>query len=124
MKSTKDDTTMPPKENEPKVDFKTLSFPQRYVRRNLDKQFGKFLDYLKELTITIPFVEAIRDMPAQGKFLKDIINHKNKLQDYGLVSLVEDFKAMYSKSPPKLKDLGSFTVPCAIGGMHFDKAFM
>ena len=55
MKSTKDDATMPPKENEPKVDLKTLPFPQRYVRRNLDKQFGKFLDYLKELTITIPF---------------------------------------------------------------------
>ena len=88
MKNTKDDATMPPKENEPKVDFKILPFPQRYVRHNLDKQFGKFLDYLKELTITIPFVEAIRNMPAWGKFLKDIINHKNKLQDHGLVSLV------------------------------------
>ena len=64
MKSTKDDATMPPKENEPKVDFKTLSFSQRYVRRNLDKKFGKFLDYLKELAITMPFVEAITDMPA------------------------------------------------------------
>ena len=61
-------------------------------------------------------------MPAWGKFLKDIINHKNKLQDYGLVSLVEESKAMYSKSPPKLKDPGSFTVPCVIGGTHFDKA--
>ena len=28
---------------------------------------------------------------------------------------------MYSKSPPKLKDPGSFTVPCVIGGTHFDK---
>ena len=37
IKSTKDDSTMPPKENEPKVDLKTLPFPQRYVRRNLDK---------------------------------------------------------------------------------------
>ena len=37
MKSTKDDATMPPKENEPKVDLKTLPFPQRYVRRNFDK---------------------------------------------------------------------------------------
>ena len=67
-------------------------------------------------------MEAIRDMPAWGKFLKDIINHKNRLQDYGLVSLVEESKAMYSKSPPKLKDPGSFTVPCVIGGTHFDKA--
>ena len=66
-------------------------------------------------------MEAIRDMPAWGKFLKDIINHKNKLQDYGLVSLVEESKAMYSKSPPKLKDPGSFMVPCVIGGTNFDK---
>ena len=63
-------------------------------------------------------------MPAWGKFLKDIINHKSKLEDYGLVSLVEETKAMYSKSPPKLKDPGSFTIPCAIRGMHFDKSFM
>ena len=54
--------------------------------------------------------------------MKDIISHKNKLKDYGLVSLVEESKALYSKSPPKLKDPSSFTVPCAIGGTHFDKA--
>lgn len=113
---------IPPKDDEPRVDVKTLPFPQRFIRRNLDKQFGKFLDYLKDITITIPFMEAIRDMPAWGKFLKDIINHKSKLEDYGLVSLVEESKAMYSKSPPKLKDPGSFTVPYSIGGTHFDKA--
>ena len=112
----------PTKEDELKVDVKALPFPQRFIRRNLDKQFGKFLDYLKEITITIPFLDAIRDMPAWGKFLKDIISHKNKFKDYGLVSLVEESKAMYSKTPPKLKDPGSFTVPCAIGGTYFDKA--
>ena len=88
----------------------------------MDKQFGKFLNYLKELTITLPFVEVIRDIPTWSKFLKDIISHKNKLEDYGLVSLVEESKAIYSKSPPKLKDPRSFTVPCVIGGTHFDKA--
>ena len=67
-------------------------------------------------------MDAIRDMPAWEKFLKDIISHKSKLEDYGLVSLVEESKAMYSKTQPKLKDPGSFTVPCAIGGTHFDKA--
>ena len=51
-------------DDEPRVDVKTLPFPQRFMRRNLDKQFGKFLNYLKEITITIPFVDAIRDMPA------------------------------------------------------------
>ena len=116
MQSKKEDATSP------KIDIRTLPFPQRYIRRSLDKQFGKFLDYLKEITITIPFVEAIRDMPVWGKFLKVIISHKSKLEDYGLVSLVEKSKAMYSKSPSKFKDPGSFTVPCTIGGTHFDKA--
>ena len=54
--------------------------------------------------------------------MKDIISHKSKLEDYGLVSLVEESKAMYSKSPPKLKDPGSFTVPYMIGGTQFDRA--
>ena len=62
-KSNKEDA-LPSKNEEPKVDIKTLPFPQRFIRRNLDKQFGKFLDYLKEITITILFVDAIRDMPA------------------------------------------------------------
>ena len=121
-KSTKEVDKTPIKKDEPKVDVKTLPLPQRFIRRNLDKQFGKFLDYLKEITITIPFLDAIRDMPAWGKFLKDIISHKSKLEDYGLVSLIEESKAMYSKSPLKLKDPSLFTVPCAIGGTHFDKA--
>ena len=121
-KKDKKGDAMPPKEGEPKVDLKTLPFPQRYIRRSLDKQFGKFLDYLKEITITIPFMEAIRDMPAWDKFLKDIISHKIKLEDYGLVYLIEESKAMYSKSPLKLKDHSSFTVPCVIGGTQFDRA--
>ena len=122
-KGNKEDA-IPPKDDEPIVDVKTLPFPQRFMRRNLDKQFGKFLDYLKEIIITIPFVDAIRDMPVWGKFLKDIISHKSKLEDYVLVSLVEESKAMYSKSLPKLKDPSSFTVPCAIGGTHFDKLYV
>ena len=46
-KSNKEDA-LPSKNEESKVDIKTLPFPQRFIRRNLDKQFGKFLDYLKK----------------------------------------------------------------------------
>ena len=49
-KSKKRDATLI-KDDRPNVDFKTLPFPQRYIRCNLDKNFGKFLEYLKELTI-------------------------------------------------------------------------
>ena len=51
LKKDKKGDDMPPEEGEPKVDLKTLPFPQRYIRCSLDKQFGKFLNYLKEITI-------------------------------------------------------------------------
>ena len=54
---------VPNKKSEPKIDLKTLSFPQRFIRYNLDKQFSKFLDHMKDITITLPFMDAIRDMP-------------------------------------------------------------
>ena len=36
-KEDKKGNTKPSKEDEPKVDLKTLPFPQRFIRRNLDK---------------------------------------------------------------------------------------
>ena len=36
-KKNKKGDAMPPKEGEPKVDLKTLPFPQRYIRHSLDK---------------------------------------------------------------------------------------
>ena len=103
------------------LSFKTLPFPQRFIKYNLDKQFGKFLNHMKDITNTIPFMDAIRDMPSWGKFLKDIINHKGKMEEYGLVSLVEESKAMFSRTPPKLKDPSSFTIPYRIGDLTFNK---
>ena len=44
-----------------------------------------FLDHMKDITITISFMDTIRDMPSWSKFLKDIVNHKGKMEEYGLV---------------------------------------
>ena len=33
----KKEDAIPPKDDEPKVDLKTLPFPQRFIRRSLDK---------------------------------------------------------------------------------------
>ena len=63
-KNGKKDDANSPRDDEPKVDLKALPFPQRFIRHNLNKQFSKFLNYLKEITITVPFMDAIRDMLA------------------------------------------------------------
>ena len=38
-------------------------FPQRLKKTNHEKQFGKFLEILKQLHINIPLVEAFEQMP-------------------------------------------------------------
>ncbi|XP_070020570.1 uncharacterized protein [Nicotiana sylvestris] len=51
-----------------------LPFPQKLKREKLDKQFSKFLEMLKQLYINIPFTNALKQMPAYAKFLKEILS--------------------------------------------------
>ncbi|KAJ9189389.1 hypothetical protein P3X46_000692 [Hevea brasiliensis] len=63
-------------------------------------------------------------MPSYAKFLKEILSKKRKLEDYGTVALIEECSAiLQNKLPPKLKDPGSFSIPCLIGDKKIDKAF-
>ena len=93
-----------------------IPFPQRLRKSNLDKQFSKFLEVFKKLHINIPFAEALEQMPSYVKFMKDILSKKRKLGDYETVALSEECSAVLQKKlPPKLRDPGSFTIPCTIG---------
>ena len=93
-----------------------IPFPQRLKKNNLDKQFAKFLEVFKKLHINIPFMEALEQMPKYVKFMKEILSKKRKLGDYEMVALTEECSAVLQKKlPPKLKDPGSFTIPCTIG---------
>ncbi|XP_070043088.1 uncharacterized protein [Nicotiana tomentosiformis] len=100
-----------------------LPFPQKMNREKLDKQFSKFLDILKQLYINIPFADALTQMPSYAKFLKEILSSKRKLEEVSVVKLTEKYSAiLQNKLPQKLDDLGSFTIPCTVGGAHFEKA--
>ncbi|KAJ8762220.1 hypothetical protein K2173_007376 [Erythroxylum novogranatense] len=102
-----------------------IPYPQRLKGTQLDKQFGRFLEIFKKLHINIPFVEVIPQMPSYAKFLKEIFSNKRRLEEYATVKLNEECSAILSrKLPPKLKDPGSFTIPCVIGDLHIDKALM
>ncbi|XP_057986694.1 uncharacterized protein LOC131171240 [Hevea brasiliensis] len=62
-------------------------------------------------------------MPSYTKFLKEILSKKRKLEDYETIALIEECSAiLQNKLLPKLKDLGSFSIPCLIGNMTLDKA--
>ncbi|XP_060959491.1 uncharacterized protein LOC133030733 [Cannabis sativa] len=100
-----------------------IPYPQRLHKTNLDKQFTKFLEVFKRLHINIPFAEALEQMPRYVKFMKEILSKKRKLEDYETVALTEECSAILQKKlPPKLKDPGSFNIPCSIGGSVETKA--
>ncbi|KAJ8769816.1 hypothetical protein K2173_008222 [Erythroxylum novogranatense] len=102
-----------------------IPYPQRLKGTQLDKQFGRFLEIFKKLHINIPFVEAIAQMPSYATFFKEILSNKRRLEEYATVKLNEECSTILSrKLPPKLKDPGSFTIPCVIGDLHIDKVLM
>ncbi|XP_073130778.1 uncharacterized protein [Henckelia pumila] len=80
-------------------------------------------EIFKKLHINIPFAEALAQMPSYAKFLKEILSNKRKLVDFETLKLSEECSAiLQNKLPPKLKDPGSFSIPCTIGNSFFRKA--
>ena len=100
-----------------------LPFPHKFRKTKLNAQFAKFLNMFKKLEINIPFANALAQMPNYVKFMKEIMSNKRKLESFGIVNLSENCSSMIQrKLLEKLKDIGSFTIPCVIGEHNFSKA--
>ena len=100
-----------------------LPFPQRLQKKKLDSQFSKFLEIFKKIQINIPFVDAMQQMLNYAKFMKEVMAKKRKLEDYETIKLTEECSVIFQrKLPQKVKDPGSFTILCTVGGSNFEKA--
>ncbi|KAL0409777.1 UNVERIFIED_CONTAM: hypothetical protein Sradi_1912100 [Sesamum radiatum] len=99
-----------------------IPYPKRILKANLDKQFWNFLEIFKKININIPLIAALSQMPSSAKFLKEVLSIKRKWEGGETVKLNEECSAiLQNKLPPKLKDLGSFSIACIIGNIDFDK---
>ncbi|GKE52547.1 hypothetical protein Tco_1487703, partial [Tanacetum coccineum] len=100
-----------------------ILFPGKLKREKEKEQFRKFFENLQQLSINIPFVEALEQMPKYAKFMKDLLINKAKFEETSKVTLNERCSAvLLNKIPIKEKDPGSFTIPCAIGKVGINKA--
>ena len=81
------------------------------------------MEVFKKLSINIPFVDALEQMPSFVKLMEDILSRKIRLSEFEIVNLTEECSAILQrKLPQKLKDPGSFTIPCKIGNSIFKRA--
>ncbi|XP_020586933.1 probable sodium/metabolite cotransporter BASS3, chloroplastic [Phalaenopsis equestris] len=62
-------------------------------------------------------------MTSYVKFMKEILNKKRKFGENEMVALIEEWWIIIQKKlPSKLKNSGSFTIPCIIGEKFYGKA--
>ena len=100
-----------------------MPYPQKLRQAEQDKQFARFADYLRTLEIKIPFAEALEQIPSYAKFMKEILSHKKDWRETEKVYLTEECSAVILKSLlEKLKDPGSFMIPCTLEGTCTKKA--
>ncbi|CAL1355112.1 unnamed protein product [Linum trigynum] len=100
-----------------------LPFPTQLHKDRLETEFAKFMAMLKQVNISMPFVETLSNMPEYAKFMKDLLTNKRKLGELSTMMLNEEFSAiLQNKLPEKRKDPASFTIPCMIGSLHVGKS--
>ncbi|XP_017420276.1 uncharacterized protein LOC108330297 [Vigna angularis] len=83
------------------------------------------MDIFKQLENTIPLTEALQQIPAYAKHLKQFLTKKKKNADEETIEVQGNCSAILQKSlPPKFKDPGSFNIPCTIGNHDIGKALV
>ncbi|KAK9910590.1 hypothetical protein M0R45_034546 [Rubus argutus] len=106
-----------------------LPFPQAPRKEELQKKNNKhrreFIELFQKVNINIPLLDAIKQFSPYAKFLKELCTNKRKFTKDEQITLSEEVSAvLLGKLPPKLKDPGSFTVPCTIGNKDFEGAML
>ncbi|XP_070055412.1 uncharacterized protein [Nicotiana tomentosiformis] len=54
-------------------------YPQSLSKQNGEKKFKTFIDMMKSLSINVPLVEALEQMPDYAKLMKDLVTTKQSI---------------------------------------------
>ncbi|CAL9012148.1 unnamed protein product [Prunus brigantina] len=98
---------------------------RKTCQKQADKSFKEIFDILSKVNVNLPLLDVIRNMPAYGKFFKELNTYKRKYGPNEKVMVSENVSAVLQrKLPPKLKDPGSFSIDITIGGKLVEKAML
>jgi hypothetical protein len=103
-------------------DTTLLPFTRRNRKAKMDEQFGKFVEAIQKLYISIPLLDAIQ-VPIYAKYLRDILNNKRPLPSTKVIKLTEECSvAILNSSHVKKKEPGCPTIDCSIENQNFENA--
>ncbi|XP_070034386.1 uncharacterized protein [Nicotiana tomentosiformis] len=76
---------------------------------------------LNQITINVPFVEALENMLGYAKFMKDLVTKKKNI-NFEIIKVTHQCSASISQiGVKKMEDLGVFIISCAIELTSFTK---
>ncbi|XP_070039138.1 uncharacterized protein [Nicotiana tomentosiformis] len=76
---------------------------------------------MKSLSINVPLVEALEQIPGYAKFMKDLVT-KKRSTNFETIKVTHQVSATMHSIAPKLEDPDTFTIPCTIRSVEFAKA--
>ncbi|GKC40759.1 hypothetical protein Tco_1053143 [Tanacetum coccineum] len=74
-----------PKSYKPKI-----TYPQRLRKEKMEAQYEKFIDMIRAVRINVPLMDVLAGMPNYGKFLKELISNKHKIEQISATFLSDE----------------------------------
>ncbi|XP_070034447.1 uncharacterized protein [Nicotiana tomentosiformis] len=96
-------------------------YPQRLAKQNGENQFKKFIQMMKSLSVNLPLVEDLEQIPSYAKFMKDLVTKKRSM-NFETIKVTHQVNSIMHSMSHKLEDTSSFTIPYTIGSAEFAKA--
>ena len=80
-------------------------FPQRLKKNQDNSKTSEFLELFKQVKINIPILDAIKQVPAYSKFLKDLctVKRKHNVKKNAYMAAYAS-SIILNETPPKYKD--------------------
>jgi hypothetical protein len=111
---------------EPKAPFPDcLMAPSHFG--NQGEKIQDMMETFKQVKVNIPLLDAIKQIPANAKFFKDLCTKKRKNRKHipKKVILTEQVSSLIQhNTPPKFNDLGTPTISCDVGNTEIERALL
>ncbi|CAN6447216.1 unnamed protein product [Victoria cruziana] len=107
---------------------KALEKPSSVQKSVVDKEvrMREMLETFRSVRINLPLLDAIQQVPAYARFLKELCTKKRKSRRVPeCVMLSEGTSSLLQRRlPPKLEDPGAPIIPCMLGDIHVERALL
>jgi len=75
------------------------------------------------MKVNVPFLEILKEVPSYLKFLRGLLSETGALEKVPVAGIGEVCSiALQRNSLSKLRDPGSFSIPCSIGDIPIERA--